>query len=168
MKYEITCPYCGNNQTYKPRKEVPKQPHTKCSKCKREFNFTVDNPDKTIVEKQSKIIDKNTPGRESYSPTNTTGSIAEKLNNPVKFVQTIIVDELVNTRDVRWAQLFVSILDKTNKLDYESIRETEWSNQAKHMSMKELVEKVAKRESISRSTLRRLDDLGDTSQYESL
>ena len=120
---------------------------------------------KAIPKKRKK---KSTPERESYSPTNTTGSIAEKLNDPVKFVQTIIVDELVNTRDVRWAQLFVSILDKTNKLDYESIKESEWSNQAKRMSMKELVEKVAKRESISRSTLRRLDDLGDTSQYESL
>jgi len=65
MKYEITCPYCGNNQVYQPRKELPKQPHTKCSKCKKEFNFTVDNPDKIIIEKPSKIIDKKTKGEES-------------------------------------------------------------------------------------------------------
>ena len=34
MKFEITCPKCGNEQIYKPRKgKVPKHPHTDCKKC---------------------------------------------------------------------------------------------------------------------------------------
>lgn len=162
MKYSYECSKCKSKEVYKPRKDLPKDPHTKCSQCGFENHFKDGDLEELKGEKAQ------TKKQKSIPPQNTTGSIAEKLNEPVKFVQTIIVDELVRTRDVRWAQLFVSILDKTNKLDFNSIREQEWSNQAKHMSMKELVERVAKKDSISRSTLRRLDSLEDTSPYENI
>jgi len=50
VKYQIKCPYCGNNQYYKPRKKVPKNPHTKCSECKKEFAFKIISAKETIIE----------------------------------------------------------------------------------------------------------------------
>lgn len=88
------------------------------------------------------------------------------VSNPVEFVQFLIVEELWKTRDVRWANLFTTILDKTKKLDYETIQEAEWLNQAKTMSLEEIVSKVAIKGSISRSTSRRLDELDDTSRLD--
>lgn len=168
MKYEITCPYCGNNQTYKPRKEVPKDPHTKCSKCKREFKFKVGNPDQTIVEKESRKVDKkSTPAKGSISPT--TAEIAatiEAIENPVAYASAHIFKKMVETGDVRWAQLYVSLLDKTKKLDYETIREQEWLKQAANMSMEDLVSKVAVKGFTSKNILRRLEEAEDTSIYD--
>ena len=112
--------------------------------------------------KQKSIPPQNTPSTEDIS------RILASIENPVAYTTAHIFKQMVESKEYRWAQLFVSVLEKTNKLDYETIREQEWLNQAKSMSMSELVEKVAKRESISRSTLRRLDDLGDTSQYENI
>lgn len=44
MGYLITCTKCGNEQVYTPKdpKKIPKNPHTKCKKCKKEFNFTIE------------------------------------------------------------------------------------------------------------------------------
>ena len=124
-------------------------------------------------EIKKQIITKGDKKPKSIPPQNTpqeakTIDNLESIENPVAYTTSHIFKRMVDTGDYRWAQLFVQVLEKTNKLDYETIREQEWSNQASNMSMSELVEKVAKRESISRSTLRRLDDLGDTSPYENL
>ena len=103
MKYEITCPYCGNNQTYKPRKEVPKDPHTKCSKCKREFKFKVGNPDQTIVEKKAKIVDKkSTPAKGSISPTTF-------IDDPDELLLSVAIRELNRPNpDSRWATILIN------------------------------------------------------------
>ena len=101
-------------------------------------------------------------------PTKVLQQTLESIENPVAYTTAHIFERMIKTGDYRWAQLFVQVLEKTNKLDYETIREQEWLKQANNMSMRDLVEKVAKKESISRSTLRRLDELEDTSQYENL
>jgi len=114
MKYEITCPYCGNNQVYQPRKELPKQPHTKCSKCKKEFNFTVDNPDKIIIEKPSKIIDKKTKGEESST------SLLSKLSE--EELEILIIEKLNKSLDnanIRLAIDFMKIKKTFNDLDQD-------------------------------------------------
>ena len=106
--------------------------------------------------------------RSSQPKSPNIAKTLESIENPVAYTTSHIFKKMIETGDYRWAQLFVQVLEKTNKLDYETIREQEWLNQASNMSMRDLVEKVAKRESISRSTLRRLDELEDTSPYESL
>jgi hypothetical protein len=112
-------------------------------------------------------VPKSIPPQNTPQETSTTDKL-ESIENPVAYTTSHIFKRMVDTGDYRWAQLFVQVLEKTNKLDYETIREQEWLNQASNMSMKDLVEKVAKKESISRSTLRRLDDLADTSPYENI
>ncbi|KKL66878.1 hypothetical protein LCGC14_2140580 [marine sediment metagenome] len=89
------------------------------------------------------------------------------VNDPVGFVTFIITDELLKTRDVRWATLFVSVLRESKKLDYNTQQEIEWSNQAKSLSIEQLVEKVAIKGSISKSILRRLDKADSTSRSDS-
>lgn len=48
MKFEIKCPYCNNNQVYKPRNKLPKKPHTTCSNCKKDFGFKVKDAEEII------------------------------------------------------------------------------------------------------------------------
>ena len=93
--------------------------------------------------------------------------LINKLSSPVEFVQSIIVEELMKTRDVRWAQLFTTILDKTKKLDYNTINEQKWLSQAKSMTMDDIVNGIAIKGSISKSMSRRLENLEDTSPYDS-
>lgn len=167
MKYEIKCPYCGNNQVYQPRKEPPQQPHTKCKECKKEFNFEVGNPKKTIIEK----ISKTNHGHDLIPPqiesdTKDLAHIIESIENPVAFASAHIFKKMLQTGDVRWAQLYVSVLDKTNKLDYETSREQQWLKQAKDMSMEEIVSRVAVKGSISKNISRQLERAEDTSPYD--
>ena len=118
MKYEITCPYCGNNQIYQPRKEVPKNPHTKCSKCKREFKFKVGNPDKTIIEKKSKLVDK----KKSIPPQNTTQE-RPFIDDRDELLLSVAMRELNKPNpDPRWANILISckkekITTKTEVID---------------------------------------------------
>lgn len=158
QKLIAICPECNHETIYN---GTALRPRITCRECKTRYYL------KTKLTQKPKSQQK----EKSIPPQNTSSNIEETLGsieNPVAFTTAHIFKRMVDTGDYRWAQLFVQVLEKTNKLDYETIREEEWLNQAKSMSMKELVEKVAKRESISRSTLRRLDKLGDTSQYESL
>ena len=104
MKYEITCPYCGNNQIYQPRKEVPKDPHTKCSKCRREFKFKVNNPDKTIVDNKSKKVDK----KKSIPPQNTSQAL-RFIENPDELLLSTAIRELNKPNpDPRWATILIN------------------------------------------------------------
>lgn len=132
-----------------------------CEEVLKRFRHQTDN--KTNQTPQKKIR-----SSQPISPTKVLQQTLESIENPVAYTTAHIFERMIKTGDYRWAQLFVQVLEKTNKLDYETIREQEWLNQANNMSMKELVERVAKKESISRSTLRRLEELEDTSQYENL
>ena len=103
MKFEITCPYCGNNQIYQPRKEVPKDPHTKCSKCKREFKFKVGDPAKTIVENKSKKVDKK---KKSIPPKNTTTTF---IDDPDELLLSVSMRMLNKPEpDPRWANVLIT------------------------------------------------------------
>jgi len=164
MKYEVKCPKCSTVREYKPRNKLPKDPHTTCSKCGYDIRVNDNTIQKKIRENtpKEKVIEKS----QSFTPP-TTGEIVQAVDDPVGFVTGIITEELMKTRDVRWATLFVSVLRESKKLDYNTQKEIEWSNQAKQLSISDLVEKVAIKGSISRSTSRRLEKADDTSQYDS-
>ena len=150
----FTCKKC--DLTFKGEYKPQQRPRKSCPKCHKMCGLTVTKSTKKIRSSQP------------ISPTKVLQQTLESIENPVAYTTAHIFERMIKTGDYRWAQLFVQVLEKTNKLDYETIREQEWLKQANNMSMKDLVEKVAKKESISRSTLRRLDELEDTSQYENL
>jgi len=105
MKYEITCPLCGNNQIYQPRKEVPKQPHTKCSKCKKEFNFSVGDPDRTIIENEPKPLEKKLPTSTQKHPPQETSFI----DDPNELLLSVAIRELNKPNpDPRWASILIN------------------------------------------------------------
>ncbi|KKM61912.1 hypothetical protein LCGC14_1527060, partial [marine sediment metagenome] len=54
MKYAYTCPKCKTNQVYKPRKDIPKDPHTKCPDCGRENHFKDGDLEELKSEKLTK------------------------------------------------------------------------------------------------------------------
>ena len=118
MKYEIKCPYCGNNQVYQPRKGPPKQPHTKCKECKREFNFEVNDPDKTIIEKVSKT---KKPSQSYIPPEN------DFIDDPDELLMSVAIRELNRANpDPRWASILINCKKEniTNKgADIESFRQ---------------------------------------------
>lgn len=100
MKYEIKCPYCGNNQIYQPRKEPPKIPHTKCKECKREFNFEVNNPKKTIIEKASK----KDQGHKFTPPVES-----DFIDDPDELLLSVAIRELNRANpDPRWASILIN------------------------------------------------------------
>lgn len=118
---------------------------------------------------KKKVLQRQTnTDNDDYSSTNNLKHIIEKIDNPVAFASAHIFEKMLKTGDVRWAQLYVSLLDKTNKLDYETNREQEWLKQAKGMSMKEIVNGVAIKGNISRNISRRLEELEDTSPYDNI
>ena len=168
MKYAYKCQKCKSKGVYKPRKELPKDPHTKCSQCGQENHFKDGDLEALNSESSRNKIIKKT---KSIPPQNTTSTkelahIIESIDNPVAFASAHIFKKMIETGDVRWAQLYVSVLDKTNKLDYETIREQEWLKQAANMSMEDLVSKVAIKGFISKNILRRLEEAEDTSIYD--
>ena len=120
----------------------------------------------------SKVIPKKRKKKQKSIPPQNTPSTAEiahtieSIENPVAYASAHIFKKMVETGDVRWAQLYVSLLDKTKKLDYETIREQEWLKQAANMSMDELVSKVAVKGFTSKNILRRLEETEDTSIYD--
>jgi len=98
--------------------------------------------------------------------TKDLAHIIASIENPVAFASAHIFKKMLETGDVRWAQLYVSVLDKTNKLDYETTREQEWLKQAKDMSMEEIVSRVAVKGSILKNISRQLERAEDTSPYD--
>lgn len=124
---------------------------------------TVETPkQKTIKKAQAQV-----PPR-IENDTKDLAHIIESIENPIAFASAHIFKKMIETGDVRWAKLYVSVLDKTNKLDYETTREQEWLKQANNMSMDDLVSKVAVKGSISKNILRRLEEAEDTSLYDNL
>jgi len=123
MKYEITCPLCGNNQVYQPRKEPPKQPHTKCTKCKKEFNFKIDNPDKTIIENVSKNIDKkpSTQKRntESTGGLSSTSPLKKLSEDEIEFVIIEKLNKSLDNANIRLAIDFMKIKKSFSDLDQD-------------------------------------------------
>jgi len=115
---------------------------------------------------QEKVIPPS-PQPPSQDKQMSTGDIVKSVNDPVGFVFTLITEELVKTRDIKWATLFVAVLKESKKLDYSTQQEIEWSNQAKSLSIEELVEKVALKGSISKNISRRLDKADSTSALDS-
>lgn len=130
MKYEIKCPYCGNNQIYQPRKNPPKLPHTKCKECKREFNFKVDNPDKTIVEKVPKPHDQ--------KPAIFDNSIF--IDDPNELLMSCAIRVLNKENpDVRWGTILVNILKETKQLEAINYDRDEIQSKLKQYSTEDLV-----------------------------
>ncbi|KKM19941.1 hypothetical protein LCGC14_1650510 [marine sediment metagenome] len=173
MKYEVACTLCGHNQIYSPRNsKTPKKPHTTCKSCGKDFSIDIGisetvsripkSPKKILLTKSNP---KQPPQVEGLATPPTTPINA--VGDPVGFVTSIITEELMKTRDVRWATLFVSVLRESKKLDYSTQQEVEWSNQAKSLSIEELVEKVAIKGSISKNISRRLEKADDTSPLDS-
>ena len=107
-----------------------------------------------------------TLGQGKPSKTEDLARIIESIENPVAFASAHIFKKMIETGDVRWAQLYVSVLDKTKKLDYETIKEEQWLKQANNMSMDDLVSRVAMKGSTSKNILRRLEEAEDTSVYD--
>ena len=54
MKYEVECTWCQNKQIYKPKKKLPKNPHTVCSHCKKDFYIKPTNSEEIIDVNPSK------------------------------------------------------------------------------------------------------------------
>ena len=127
------------------------------------------NNEESPESNKQKISEKseNNHSQNSSKDLDDIQHILESIENPVSFASAHIFKKMVETGDVRWAQLYVSLLDKTNKLDYDTLKEEQWLDQAKNMRLQDIVSLVAKRESISRSTSRRLDELDDTSPLDS-
>lgn len=121
----------------------------------------------TVDATKKQKITKSTQKQPITPPEGLATPPINEVGDPVGFVTSIITEELLKTRDVRWATLFVSILRESKKLDYSTQQEVEWSNQAKSLSIEELVEKVAIKGSISKNILRRLDKADDTSPLDS-
>jgi len=121
----------------------------------------VSNKVSPIVSKKTITLDQGKP-----STTEDLARIIESIENPVAFASAHIFKKMIETGDVRWAQLYVSVLDKTKKLDYETIKEEQWLKQANNMSMDDLVSRVAMKGSTSKNILRRLEEAEDTSVYD--
>ncbi len=152
----FTCKKC--ELTFKGEYKPQQRPRKSCPKCHRMVGLT---PKIKIPQSNPK----QPPQVEGLANPPTIPINA--VNDPVGFVTSIITDELLKTRDVRWATLFVSVLRESKKLDYNTQQEIEWSNQAKSLSIEQLVEKVAIKGSISKSILRRLDKADNISRSDS-
>ena len=150
------CPKCKHKEVYEGQ---AKRPRIHCEECKHRYYITPQKTHKKKEEEKKKV-------KELIPPEMTTGDIVNAVDDPVGFVTSIITKELMKTRDVRWATLFVSILKESKKLDYSTQQEIEWSNQAKQLSIEDLVEKVAIKGSISKNISRRLEKADDTSPYD--
>ena len=151
------CPKCNDKTIYEGQ---AKRPRITCSECHTRFYISTPK-----TQKITKPNPKQPPQVEGLAPPPTNPINA--VRDPVGFVTSIITEELMKTRDVRWATLFVSVLRESKKLDYSTQQEIEWSNQAKSLSIEQLVEKVAIKGSISKSTLRRLDKADNISRSDS-
>jgi ribosomal protein S25 len=153
------CPKCKHKEVYE---GTAKRPRIHCETCKYRYYIETQKTQKEKIKKKVK-------GHiSSNSDTKKLAHIIESVENPVAFASAHIFKKMIETGDVRWAQLFVSVLDKTNKLDYETSREQEWLKQASNMSMDDLVSKIAVKGSISKNILRRLEEAEDTSLYDNL
>jgi len=151
------CPECNDKTIYEGH---AKRPRITCSEC--HTRFYISTPKTQPIPKSNP---KQPPQVEGLATLPTTPINA--VGDPVGFVTSIITEELMKTRDVRWATLFVSVLRESKKLDYSTQQEVEWSNQAKSLSIEELVEKVAIKGSISKNISRRLEKADDTSPLDS-
>ena len=165
---KLVSPCCKNIQEYKPRKpfDWSKRHKTACKKCS--INFDVSKDLVVVGESEEKKGEKETITLAKGKPSNTEdlAHIIESIENPVAFASAHIFKKMIETGDVRWAQLYVSVLDKTKKLDYETIKEEQWLKQANNMSMDDLVSRVAMKGSTSKNILRRLEEAEDTSVYD--
>ena len=52
--YKIICSHCGNRQEYKPVNKIPKDPHTNCKGCGKDFHFNNPNNKIITIEQKSK------------------------------------------------------------------------------------------------------------------
>lgn len=153
-----------NNELYSLCNATTKNQKGSIRKLKSRILNKLENHE-TVETSNKKSIQKQPPQVEGLTTPPTIPINA--VGDPVAFVTSIITDELLKTRDVRWATLFVSVLRESKKLDYSTQQEIEWSNQAKSLSIEELVEKVAIKGSISKNISRRLDKADDTSPLDS-
>lgn len=159
------CPDCKEEFIY-PGTAI--RPRVTCPKCKKRFYIPSENDSKDNDSIDSKEDQSHKIPPRIEDDTKDLAHIIESIDNPVAFASAHIFKKMIETGDVRWAQLYVSVLDKTKKLDYETNKETEWLKQAKNMSMEEIVNGIAIKGTISKSMLRRLEKLEDTSPYDNI
>jgi len=147
MKYEITCTYCGNNQYYKPRDKIPKKPHTKCSKCKKEFNFKIDTTKEIIIENQSKIPKKNKSHNISPQPSSINDSLIEMDDTPLirHTCRIVLVDNYATHRErLEACDKLMKLKEKLGTLNLQTQSEKEVVEKFRQQPTQILVELLKK------------------------
>lgn len=90
-------------------------------------------PNEIQTPKQKTNGKKKTPSP-SYSPT------IELIDDPVELLTSTCVRELnKKAPDSRWASILLTLLDKTNKLEYKDVEEAQLQNQLRTKSISELI-----------------------------
>ena len=104
MKYAYECQKCKSKEVYKPRKELPKDPHTKCSQCGQENHFKDGDLEAlNSGDSRNKIIKKSKPLGVSDPPTTF-------IDDPDELLLSVSMRELNKPDpDPRWGNLLIAV-----------------------------------------------------------
>lgn len=137
MPYEITSTCCGHTQIYKPREgKIKKGAHTNCKKCGKDFSINIETSEdipKIPNLPKSKILKKtnlaNPPQEEDF------------IDDPNELLLSCAMRELNKpTPEVRWANILLTLLDKTGRLETTTKEEVMVRSKLVKYSTNQLVE----------------------------
>jgi len=123
------CPKCKHKEVYE---GTAKRPRIHCEKCKYRYYIQTQKTQKEkVIEKITKSNQKN-----SSQPPQEKNFI----DDPVELLTSSCMRQLnKQDPDARWASILLTLLDKTNKLEYKDIEEAQLQNQLKAKSISELI-----------------------------